>query len=54
MNIVAPQELLNFNGKVVIVSGSGSGLGRGIALRFAEAGAAVVVNYRSSITHSIQ
>lgn len=48
MNIVAPQELLNFDGKVVIVSGSGSGLGRGIALRFAEAGATVVVNYRSS------
>lgn len=48
MNIVAPQELLNFDGKVVIVSGSGSGLGRGIALRFAEAGAAVVVNYRGS------
>ena len=48
MNIVAPQELLNFDSEVVIVSGSGSGLGRGIALRFAEAGAAVVVNYRSS------
>lgn len=48
MNIKSPQELLNFDGKVVIVSGSGSGLGRGIAVRFAEAGAAVVVNYRSS------
>ena len=48
MNVVPPQELLNFTGKVVIVTGSGSGLGRGIALRFVEAGATVVVNYRSS------
>jgi len=48
MNIPSPKNLLNFTGKVVIVTGSGSGLGSGIALRFAEAGAAVVVNYRSS------
>lgn len=48
MNILSPQNLLNFTNKVVIVTGSGSGLGSGIALRFAEAGAAVTVNYRSS------
>lgn len=48
MNIPSPQTLLDFTGKVAIVTGSGSGLGSGIALRFAEAGAAVVVNYRSS------
>lgn len=48
MNIPSPKTLLDFTGKVAIVTGSGSGLGSGIALRFAEAGAAVVVNYRSS------
>lgn len=32
----------------MVVTGAGSGLGSGIATRFAEAGAAVVVNYRSS------
>jgi NAD(P)-dependent dehydrogenase (short-subunit alcohol dehydrogenase family) len=48
MNIPSPQNLLDFTGKVAVVTGSGSGLGSGIALRFAEAGAAVVVNYRSS------
>lgn len=43
-----PQRLFDFDGKVVIVTGAGSGLGAGIAKRFAEAGAAVVVNYRTS------
>lgn len=48
MAIPSPQKLLDFSGRVVIVTGSGSGLGQGIAARFAEAGAAVVVNYRAS------
>ena len=39
---------MELQGKVALVTGSGSGLGSGIALRFSEAGAAVVVNYRSS------
>jgi NAD(P)-dependent dehydrogenase (short-subunit alcohol dehydrogenase family) len=39
--------LLNLEGRVAIVTGSGSGHGRGIARRFAEAGAAVVVHYRT-------
>jgi NAD(P)-dependent dehydrogenase (short-subunit alcohol dehydrogenase family) len=48
MPVPPVEDLLDFSGKVVIVTGSGSGLGRGIAIRFAEAGARVVVNYRSS------
>ena len=48
MQIPTPQALLDFSGKVVIVTGSGRGLGVGIARRFAQAGASVVVNYRSS------
>ena len=43
-----PSNLLDFGGKTVIVTGAGSGLGRGIARRFAEAGAKVVVHYFSS------
>jgi len=43
-----PCELLDFRGKRVLVTGAGSGLGSGIALRFAEAGASVAINYRTS------
>jgi NAD(P)-dependent dehydrogenase (short-subunit alcohol dehydrogenase family) len=48
MNLLPPQELLNFDGKVAVVTGSGSGLGCGIAQRFAQASADVVVNYLHS------
>ncbi len=48
LNIPSVKSLLDFSGKVVIVTGSGSGLGQGIALRFAEAGAQVLVHYRAS------
>ncbi|MEM7028065.1 MAG: glucose 1-dehydrogenase [Chloroflexota bacterium] len=48
MTIPHPQQLLDFSGKVVVVTGSGSGLGSGIAKRFAQAGAKVVINYRTS------
>ena len=41
-------SLLDFSGKGVLVTGSGQGVGVGIALRFAEAGADVIVHYRSS------
>lgn len=37
-------------GKIAIITGAGRGIGRAIALQFAEYGAKVVVNYRSSIT----
>ncbi|MDX2136979.1 MAG: glucose 1-dehydrogenase [Chloroflexota bacterium] len=48
MTALPVEQLLDFSGKVVIVTGSGSGIGSGIALRFAEAGAQVVVHYHSS------
>ena len=48
MKIPAVNTLLDFTGKVVLVTGSGSGVGQGIAARFAEAGAKVIVHYGSS------
>jgi len=38
----------DYYGKTVLVTGSGKGLGREIARRFAEAGAAIALHYRSS------
>ena len=42
------RSLFDFTGRVVIVTGSPAGIGQGIARRFAQAGANVVVHYRSS------
>ncbi|MFQ5695875.1 MAG: SDR family NAD(P)-dependent oxidoreductase [Terriglobia bacterium] len=42
-----PQEFFNFKGKVVLVTGSSRGIGAGIARRFGQAGADVVVHFRN-------
>ena len=44
MSLPALSSLLNLSGKVAIVTGAGQGIGEAIALRLAEAGAAVVVS----------
>lgn len=48
MTIPPPDRLLDFTDRCVLVTGGGKGIGAGIALRFAEAGADVAVNYHSS------
>ncbi len=48
LKIPRVSELLNFRNKVAIVTGAGSGIGVAIARRFAEAGASVVIGYKTS------
>ncbi len=48
MNIPPVSELLNLSGKTAVITGGGHHIGRGIALRFAGAGADVAVHYHTS------
>ena len=48
MDVPRTSELLDFARKSVLVTGAGQGLGAGIARRFAEAGANVEINCRTS------
>lgn len=41
-------DVMQLEGKVALVTGSSQGIGQAIAIRLAEAGAKVVINYRSS------
>jgi NAD(P)-dependent dehydrogenase (short-subunit alcohol dehydrogenase family) len=46
--VPAVADLLNLQGRRVLVTGASGNIGRGIALRLAEAGADVVVHYQSN------
>ena len=48
MQLPSPAQLFDFRGKTVIVTGASGGIGAGIASRFAQAGADVVVTYRTN------
>ncbi len=48
MSVPAVQTLLDFTDRSALVTGAGRGIGSGVARRFAEAGARVVVSYLTS------
>jgi 3-oxoacyl-[acyl-carrier protein] reductase len=47
MAFIHPSRLFDLTGRVAVITGAGVGIGAGIAYRFAQAGAAIVINYRS-------
>lgn len=51
--ICSTEKLMDFTGKVVVVTGASQGIGAGIVARFAEAGAQVVVHYRSKQSEAL-
>ena len=48
MTLLSPTDMLDLSGMVVAVTGAGGGIGQGIARRFSEAGASVVVHTRTT------
>ena len=54
MNVPALSELFDFSGQSVIVTGAAQGIGAAIALRFAEAGARVLIHHRSGADEAAQ
>lgn len=48
MNPLPVSHLFDFSRKVILVTGSTGGIGRGIALRFAQAGADVMLHYNQN------
>jgi glucose 1-dehydrogenase/3-oxoacyl-[acyl-carrier protein] reductase len=48
MSVMRVASLMDLTGKSAVVTGAGRGIGAAIARRLAEAGAAVVVNFRAS------
>jgi NAD(P)-dependent dehydrogenase (short-subunit alcohol dehydrogenase family) len=52
--MVVPEQLLDFTGKVALITGGGSGIGQAAAVAFARQGARVVVANRSNADQTLR